>query len=258
MGGQSRPPLQMTVKNRTGHAKTAAFPVSRCRGRCPHRPAPKRKHIPRRDGWTLSHWISISRRRGGRPCPPAENTRFYGNPMRNRNIFNGPMRRPQASFEAQPRNARLLAPRWASAPTTDNARFHDFVGGQSRPPLQTGYDRPFAPSVFIRQMLAVPRYFRRGKCPVLQMLDKFVELWFRAVGVDAHIDPPQNGNTSRVGTDGRYRIGFRFRAVGADDPVRPRKTPVFTEIQCEIATFSMGRCDARRLVSRRNRATRGS
>ncbi len=50
--------------------------------------------------------------------------------------FNGPMRRPQASFEAQPRNARLLAPRWASAPTTDNARFHDFEGGQSRPPLQ--------------------------------------------------------------------------------------------------------------------------
>ena len=76
-------------------------------------------------------------------------------------------------------------------------------------------------------MLAVPRYFRRGKCPVLQMLDKFVELWFRAVGVDAHIDPPQNGNTSRVGTDGRYRIGFRFRAVGADDPVRPPENALF-------------------------------
>ena len=48
----------------------------------------------------------------------------------------GPMRHPQASFEAQPHNARLLGPMWASAPTTDNARFHDFVGGQSRPPLQ--------------------------------------------------------------------------------------------------------------------------
>ncbi len=38
-GGQSRPPLQMTVKNRTGHAKTAAFPILRRRGRCLHRPA---------------------------------------------------------------------------------------------------------------------------------------------------------------------------------------------------------------------------
>ena len=27
-------------------------------------------------------------------------------------------------------------PMWTSAPTTDNARFHDFEGGQSRPPLQ--------------------------------------------------------------------------------------------------------------------------
>ena len=29
----------MTVKNRTGHAKTAAFPILRRRGRCLHRPA---------------------------------------------------------------------------------------------------------------------------------------------------------------------------------------------------------------------------
>ena len=40
---------------------------------------------------------------------------------------------------------------------------------------------------------------------------------------------------------------FSFRAVGADDPVRPQETPVFTEIRCEIATFSMGRCRHRPL-----------
>ena len=31
----------------------------------------------------------IFHRRGGRPCPPAENARFYGKPMRNRNILEG-------------------------------------------------------------------------------------------------------------------------------------------------------------------------
>ena len=38
----------------------------------------------------------------------------------------GSMRRPQASFEAQPRNARLLAPRWASTPTLRNGKRGDF------------------------------------------------------------------------------------------------------------------------------------
>jgi len=40
--------------------------------------------------------------------------------------FGGSMRRPQASFEAQPRNARLLAPRWASTPTARNGKRGDF------------------------------------------------------------------------------------------------------------------------------------
>ena len=35
------------------------------------------------------------------------------------------MRRPQASFEAQPRSARLLAPRWASTPTARNRKCGD-------------------------------------------------------------------------------------------------------------------------------------
>ena len=38
----------------------------------------------------------------------------------------GSMRRPQARFEAQPRNARLLAPRWASTPTLRNGKRGDF------------------------------------------------------------------------------------------------------------------------------------
>ena len=40
--------------------------------------------------------------------------------------FGGSMRRPQASFEAQPRSARLLAPRWASTPTVRNGKRGDF------------------------------------------------------------------------------------------------------------------------------------
>ena len=44
---------------------------------------------PRGGGRTLLHWVSILHRRGGRPCPPAENARFYGDLMRNRNILKG-------------------------------------------------------------------------------------------------------------------------------------------------------------------------
>ena len=36
----------------------------------------------------------ILHRRGGRPCPPAGNARFHGNPMRNRNILMGGQSRP--------------------------------------------------------------------------------------------------------------------------------------------------------------------
>ena len=60
----------------------------------------------------------------------------------------GSMRRPQARFEAQPRNARLLAPRWASTPTLRNGKRGDFSpdphvlsntlcrGGRLCPPLR--------------------------------------------------------------------------------------------------------------------------
>ena len=40
-------------------------------------------------GRALLYRVSISHRRGGRPCPPAGIVRIYGNPMQNRNISMG-------------------------------------------------------------------------------------------------------------------------------------------------------------------------
>ena len=71
-------------------------------------------------------------------------------------------------------------PMWASAPTNDHGKTPDFEGGQGRPPLQ---------------MVLKNRVW----------VEKPPRLPFRAVGVDAHIDPPE--------------------------------TPVFTEIRCEFETF---------------------
>ena len=78
------------IKNKARPAEIAASPVLRRRGRCPHRPIPppKRKH-PCGGGRALLYRVSISHRRGGRPCPPAGNACFYGNPMRIRNILTG-------------------------------------------------------------------------------------------------------------------------------------------------------------------------
>ena len=64
-----------------------------------------RKH-PTWGGWVLLHRVSISRRRGGRPCPPAGNVRFYGNPMRNRNILKG--RCGHRPLRTTTRNQRIL------------------------------------------------------------------------------------------------------------------------------------------------------
>ena len=110
-GGQSRPPLQKHVKNRTGQAKNRrAFlfcavgvdaylgAKSRALRGCAsklacgrridpsHRP---NRNAPARGGRTLLHWVSFLHRRGGRLCPPAENARFFGDLMRNRNILKG-------------------------------------------------------------------------------------------------------------------------------------------------------------------------
>ena len=113
-GGQGRPPLQMTVKNRTGHAKTAAFPILRRRGRCPHRPAGNDRFMAafRRN---RVHFLFYAVGADD-PVRPPENALFHVKPMRNRNIFNGPM--------------------WASSPTNGHENSTNFEGGQSRPPLQ--------------------------------------------------------------------------------------------------------------------------
>ena len=45
------------------------------------------------------------------------------------------------------------------------------------------------------------------------------------------------GNGRFMAVFRRIRVDFPFSTVGADDPVRPPETPVFTEIRCEFETF---------------------
>ncbi len=112
-GGQGRPPLQMVLEKPRGSCeKTPCFPLESCvlpgrcghrplhevvfpipyrRGRCPHRPAGNARFMA---VFRRIRGIVISRRRGGRPCPPAGIVRFYGNPMRNRNNSMGGQGRP--------------------------------------------------------------------------------------------------------------------------------------------------------------------
>ena len=138
----------------------------------------------------------ILHRRGGRPCPPARNARFYGKPMRNRNIL---------------------------------------MGGQSRPPLQTGYDRPVVSSNSVHQISAVPRYFGRKKSSDFANVGRIREIYIpRRRGRCPH-RPARNGRFMAVFR--RIRVDFLFYAVGADDPVRPPETPAFTENRCEFETF---------------------
>ena len=55
------------------------------------------------------------------------------------------------------------------------------------------------------------------------------------------------GNGRFMAVFRRIRVDFPFSTVGADDPVRPPETPVFTENRCEFATFLEGRCGHRPL-----------
>mgnify|MGYP001629318931 CR=1 FL=1 len=146
---------------------------------------------------------------------------------------------------------------WASAPTKDLTRFHDFGGWTES---------------------SAPTDAREKSCGSGGKSPRFP---FRTVGVDAHIDPPsktetpprgggwallyrvsfsplQNASQNAIFSVSRrrgrclhrpagiarfmavfrrIRVGFLFCAVGADDPVRPPELPGFMEIQCEIATF---------------------
>ena len=136
---------------------------------------------------------------------------------------------------------------WASAPTKGHEKSTNFEGGQSRPPLQTGYDRPFVSSNSVHQISAVPRYFRRGKSSDFANAGRIREIYIpRRRGRCPH-RPAGNGRFMAVFR--RNCADFPFSTVGADDPVRPPETPVFTENRCEIATFLEGRCGHRPLQS---------
>ena len=160
--------------------------------------------------------FSILRRRGGRPCPPAGNARFYGNPMRIRNILKGGQSRPPLQMTVKNRTGHAKT---AASPvctidfhTSNIGRHHGVSGARNRPVLQT-------PGAFVKYILRC-----RDRCPHRPA-----------------------GNGRFMAAFRRNRVHFLFYAVGADDPVRPQETPVFTEIRCESATFSMGRCRHRPL-----------
>ena len=179
-------------------------------------PTSTRKIHPFYGGFSANpRWFPLLHRRGGRPCPPAGKCPFSRRSDANPKHFNGPM--------------------WASAPTNDRAGFHDFVGGQGRPPLQMKFDRPFVSSNPVHQISVVPRYFRRGKSSGFANAGRIREIYIlRRRGRCPH-RPAES--TRFMVLFRRIRVDFPFCTVGADDPVRPRKMPVFVEIRCEFATF---------------------
>ena len=126
-----------------------------------HRP---NGNAPRGGGRTLLHWVSISRRRGGRPCPPAGIARFHGNPMRIRNFLMG----------------------------------------------RCGH-RPLHEVVF-------PIPYRRGRC----------------------LHRPA-GNAGFMAVFRRIHVDFPFRAVGADDSVRPPGTPVLWRFFRQVREIAIPR-----------------
>ena len=105
-----------------------------------HPAAPKRKHPRAGADGRYCTGFQFSPRRGGRPCPPAGIARFYGNPMRNRNILEG---------------------RCGHRPLQKTSQdFTILEGGQGRPPLQKTSQNA---------IFSVSR--RRGRClhrPTLQ------------------------------------------------------------------------------------------
>ena len=101
-------------------------------------------------------------------------------------------------------------PMWASAPTNNRAKLHDFVGRTESSAPTKGVENHACPA----KIAAFPVSCRRGRCPHRPTESTYFMAAFR-----------------------RTRVDFRFRTVGADDSVRPRKMPAFTEIRCEIATF---------------------
>ena len=108
---------------------------------------------------------------------------------------------------------------WASAPTKGHEKSTNFEGGQSRPPLQTGYDRPIVSSNSIHQISAVPRYFGRKESSDFANVGRIREIYIpRRRGRCPH-RPAGNGRFMAVFL--RTRADFPFSTVGADRVVRP-------------------------------------
>ena len=113
----------------------------------------------------------IFHRRGGRPCPPAENARFYGKPMRNRNILEG--RCGHRPLQITTKNQRISR--------ADRA---------ARPYKRDTIDRLYHRIPYIKYRPCRDISGARNR-PILQTSGVFVKFMFHAVGVDAHIDPQE-------------------------------------------------------------------
>ena len=106
--------------------------------------------------------IPIVHRRGGRPCPPAENARFCGDPMRIRNILMGRCRHRPLQPTSQTQHFPILRRRGGRpCPPAENARFcgdpmriRNILMGRCR-------HRPLQPT---SQTQHFPILRRRGRC----------------------------------------------------------------------------------------------
>ena len=133
MGGQGRPPLPRRRKTPASSEKSLRLPFHSRTGPMGNRP--------------------------------------YERPMKiNEFPEGGQGRPPRKGHKKRTRPAKIAAfcsqcggPMWASAPTNNHEKSTNFEGGQGRPPLQTGYDRPFVSSKSAHQISAVPAIFRRKK-----------------------------------------------------------------------------------------------
>ena len=109
------------------------------RGRCPHRPGRMQLQNCTMFGEIAKRFVGADD-----PVRPWGNGKFAATFRKNGRASYGSMRRPQASFEAQPRAARLLAPKMGIDPYKRCAGLHRCIrvcrcvppGGQRRPPLQ--------------------------------------------------------------------------------------------------------------------------
>ena len=148
-GGRPCPPAgnacfygkPMRIRNilmgRCGHRPLheVVFPIPYRRGRCLHRPAGNARFMV---VFRRIREIAVPRRRGGRPCPPAGVVRFYGDPMRIRNVLMG--RCGHRPLRTTTEKRRILRADRVVRPYKGYEKPRGFggrMGGQGRPPLQT-------------------------------------------------------------------------------------------------------------------------